>query len=394
MPTRITAMVILALVAVCASAFGQTTVHFDAVKKSVALSTGIEMKYVEAGSRNGEVVILLHGVTDTSRSFYPTIESLVDRGTALHVYALDQRGHGESSMPTEAECASAPERCFEMKDFAADVIAFMDALGIERASIVGHSMGSGVAQEIALIRPERVEGLVLIGAFVSGDNPVIHDFLLTATIEGDWKAKLERSRPGLAWPKDAYWLTPGDADPDVEKWMTENWVADPTADPALLREVLPETIATPLGTWLGALRGQGVMDNRERLTGLTVPVLVLWATQDSIFLEDPDQARLRAALDAAVSACNTRYYFKTYGKKPLPASGLQENDLGHNTQWGAPEAVAADIESFFTTGKPTRDLPYADAEDVRAVRTAVGEAKILAREPGEQCRTQSASARR
>jgi hypothetical protein len=120
------------------------------------------------------------------------------------------------------------------------------------------------------------------------------------------------------------------------------------------------------------------------LKQLTVPTLVIWATQDNAFPAD-EQARVRAALDGAVAACRTRYVFKTYGKQPLPASGAQESDLGHNTQWGAPQAVAADLEAWVATGRPTRDVPYADRADVRKLMLDRSGAAIVERQPAESC---------
>jgi hypothetical protein len=161
-------------------------------------------------------------------------------------------------------------------------------------------------------------------------------------------------------------------------------VFDPAASPELIAGILPETSTTRLGTWIGGVRSIARFDNRERLTQLTVPTLVIWAMQDNAFPED-EQARVRAALDSAVTACRTRYFFKTYGKQPLPDSGAQETDLGHNTQWGAPQAVAADIEARVTGGRPTPDLPYADRADVRQVALARGEAPLVERVPAERC---------
>jgi pimeloyl-ACP methyl ester carboxylesterase len=348
----------------------------------VLLPNGINLSYLEAGESTGESVILLHGFTDTSRSFLGTLEALASNHRGLRVFALDARGHGASSMPAGDECPSQPERCFEFADFASDVVAFMDATGLRRAHVVGHSMGSAIAQELALSSPERVASLVLIDAFVRGaDNPVIRDFLRRTTIEGAWKQALER-RPGFHWPEDAYHMTPLDADPNAEAWNAANWVVDPTADPALIHAIVPETSRIRLGTWIGAVRSQEAFDSAQRLAQLTVPTLVLWATQDSVFTAEPDQARLRAALDAAAGACRTTYFYKVYGKQALPASGQQESDLGHNLMWGAPEVVAADIAAFIQEGRPTSDLAYADPADVRSLRVDRAAARI---ETGPAC---------
>lgn len=362
---------------------------WDQAKRTIVLSNGITLAYVEAGDPDGETVILLHGYTDTSRSFQKVLETLDAGGTALHLFALDQRGHGKSSMPAGADCPRVPETCFDPASLAEDVFAFMEALGIERAHIVGHSMGSLVAQELALADPGRILSLMLIGTFVSGDNPTFRDFLVPLVdggnaSEGQWRGMLEGRRPALRWPDDAYELTPIDADPGAREFMATVWVADPTADAAFLAQIVPETTATRLGTWIGAVRAQRAFDSRSRLSELTVPTLVIWATQDSLF-PAPEQQRVRAALDTAVEECNLeRYHYKTYGKAPLPASGMQESDIGHNVQWSADVAIAADLTEWVTTGAPTTDLPYAapanpsriindpDSADVTVVRQADG----------------------
>jgi pimeloyl-ACP methyl ester carboxylesterase len=356
-------------------------------KKSVELSTGISMKYIEAGSPAGEPVILLHGITDSSRSFHPTMENLAALRPDLRLLALDQRGHGETSLPKAEGCRNAPERCFRPEDFAADVLAFMDALGIERAHLVGHSMGTAVAQLVALERPERVRRLVLIAGFAATADPtLLRDFLLGDRAEGAWKDAFVRM--GHRFPEDVYELLPLDADPDAEKWMIENWVTEVTADPEYLAAIARETARTPLGTWLGAARAFLSFDNRERLSGLTVPTLVLWPTQDIVVPRTPYQDDLLAALESAQGPCGPGYVFKEYGARPLPASGLQEDDFGHNLQWGASREVALDLASWLREGgRPTNDRYSADPENLRRVVTAKGKA-LLIEGPENDCATE------
>ena len=94
---------------------------------------------------------LLHGVTDSWRSFEPVLPHLP---RDLHVMALSQRGHGGSDKPAAG---------YRPADFAADVVAFLDAMDIERAVLVGHSMGSVNAMRCAIDHPSRVAGLLLAG---------------------------------------------------------------------------------------------------------------------------------------------------------------------------------------------------------------------------------------
>ena len=101
-------------------------------------------------------MILLHGYSDSWFS-YSLVLSALSRDT--RVYALDLRGHGNSERPASG---------YAMSQLAADVIAFMDAKGIARATVIGHSMGGFVAQQVALAAPRRVSALVLMG---TGTNP-------------------------------------------------------------------------------------------------------------------------------------------------------------------------------------------------------------------------------
>jgi non-heme chloroperoxidase len=339
--------------------------NFLSEKQTIQLSTGITMKYVETEGQ-GESVMLLHGYTDTGRSFFPTIEALTELDPSLKIYALDQRGHGETSMPEGPSCISHPETCFTPADFARDVIAFMDKKNISKAYVVGHSMGSVVAQELAIQHSKRIKGTVLIGSFTNGKTlPLIHEWLIPEILENLWASSL-RKESGFSWPNDAYRLRPSELDTALTNWIATDWVADPTAQDDFLRAIYQETMETPLGTWIGAIRALGEMDNRKRLEKVKTPVLVLWATQDSA-CPAPDQEELKQSLEAAVVKNKTTYIFKTYGKQPLPESGFQENDLGHNLQWGAPVQVAADIASFIKTGKPVSGLPHADPTDLKDV---------------------------
>lgn len=378
MKTKLAALILL----LSHLAFGQIADPHDAfssLKKSITLSTGIHLKYIDAGPRNGTPVILLHGYTDSGRSFQQVVDALSASEPGFRLIVPDQRGHGASSMPDSAQCAAAPETCFSMGDFATDIIALMDSLRISKAHIVGHSMSSMIAQELVLRHAGRVNSLVLIGAFVNGkDAPAIHDFLIGEMLEKQWRSILEQ-RPGFRWPADAWSLTPRDLGPEVLDFLKQNWVVDPAADEAFIQAVYPETVNTPLGLWIGVIKALGQMDNRERIVNVKKPTLVLWATQDNFFPEEPDQQWVKEAFDLAAATNGNRVIYKTYGKAPLPASGMQESDLGHNLHWGAPAAVAADIASFIKTGMPVNDLPYADPSNVKTVLSSEAANNITVR---------------
>jgi 2-hydroxy-6-oxonona-2,4-dienedioate hydrolase len=114
--------------------------------------------YYEAGS--GHPMILLHGsgagATGWS-NFRPNIAALAER---FHVYAVDMPGWGKSDTMT-AQTG---------RDHPAAVLAFMDELGIERAALVGNSLGGMTSVTLAIKAPERVSHLVTMGAPVPGVN--------------------------------------------------------------------------------------------------------------------------------------------------------------------------------------------------------------------------------
>jgi non-heme chloroperoxidase len=120
---------------------------------SIQLSTGVRLPYVEQGNPSGVPMVLLHGYSDSSRSFELLLPHLPD---SIHAYALTQRGHGDADKPVSG---------YRPEDYAADVAAFLDAKGVEAALIVGHSGGAYAAQRFALDHADRTLGTVLIGSF-------------------------------------------------------------------------------------------------------------------------------------------------------------------------------------------------------------------------------------
>jgi pimeloyl-ACP methyl ester carboxylesterase len=327
-------------------------------KCKVTLSTGITMAYVETGPESGPPVILIHGLTGSIRDWSFAMRALHNDDPNLHILAVELRGHGATSMPP-ASCAPAPENCFRLTNFASDIVAFMKAKNIPKATLVGFSLGSFTVQEVALSHPEMVDRAILIATGTKVvDNPALRDYLLKEPLEGSWKQALEAK--GKKYPADFYELTPVDVGPKAEEWISKEWNADPAADPAIVEPSAPEISRVRLGTWIGATKAALTVDNTDRLKDLNVPTLVIWGTQDGVFLDDRDENALKKVLDAAGRTHGKTYYWKQYGVLPLPQSGAQESDIGHFVQGEAPDAVAADIKAFIRTGAPTKDLAHSD----------------------------------
>ena len=110
----------------------------------------VEHFYIEKGQ--GEPLILLHGNGENCDYFAGQIDVFAQQ---YHVYALDTRGHGKTPR------GDAP---FTIRQFADDLLAFMDAHDIDKAHILGFSDGGNIAMIFAMKYPERVLRLILDGA--------------------------------------------------------------------------------------------------------------------------------------------------------------------------------------------------------------------------------------
>jgi pimeloyl-ACP methyl ester carboxylesterase len=115
-----------------------------------ALANGIRMHVAQAGRADGAPIVLLHGWPQHWWCWRGVIGRLAAAGH--RVVAADLRGAGWSD---------APPHGYDKEQLAADVLALLDAMQIERTALVGHDWGGWIAQLIALRAPERVERLVL-----------------------------------------------------------------------------------------------------------------------------------------------------------------------------------------------------------------------------------------
>ncbi len=116
---------------------------------------GFEAHYLVRGE--GPDLILIHGLSGDLASWHPVV---VSRFEVRHrVTMIDLRGHGRSGMPASG---------YTTRDLASDLSALMDRLGIERASLVGHSFGGAVALHAAVLFPDRVAGLVVADTRIRG----------------------------------------------------------------------------------------------------------------------------------------------------------------------------------------------------------------------------------
>jgi pimeloyl-ACP methyl ester carboxylesterase len=147
---------------------------------------GLRMHIAEAGS--GPLVLLLHGFPECWYSWRHQLSALAAAG--FHAVAPDQRGYGRTGGPEAVDQ-------YTMLHLTGDVIALLDALGEERAVVAGHDWGAPVAWHTALLRPDRVRGVIGLSVPYRprGSRPPTE--ALRATI-GDGFYMLYFQQPGVA----------------------------------------------------------------------------------------------------------------------------------------------------------------------------------------------------
>ena len=118
---------------------------------------------IECGREGERPLVLIHGNMTSSVHWDVVLERIDGR---FRVYAVDLRGFGLSTYRRPVE---------SLRDFAADVKEWIDALGLERYSVMGWSMGGGVAMHLAADRPEQVEKLVLLASVSHPGLPLLWD---------------------------------------------------------------------------------------------------------------------------------------------------------------------------------------------------------------------------
>jgi pimeloyl-ACP methyl ester carboxylesterase len=257
--------------------------------RSIGLPTGVTLEYVEQGSPEGIPTLLLHGLSDSLRSYEMVLPHLP---ASIHALAISQRGHGDSSRPATGYTPS---------DFAADLAAFLDALEIERTVIVGHSMGSTIARRFALDYPERLLGLVLVGSFATLEDKPDVDGLAQAVAE-------------LRDP----------VDPAFVAEFQQSTLAQPVS-PEFFDVVVQESLKLPARVWKAVLEGLMGPDHPTDVRSIKAPTLILWGDQDA-FCPRSDQDALLAAIA---------------GSRLVVYAGV-----GHDPQWEQPERFAFDLATF------------------------------------------------
>src|SRR5919202_4334054 len=259
------------------------------------LTTGPRLHYAEQGDPTGEAIIFLHGYSDSWFSFSRVLPLL---SPAYHAFAFSQRGHGDSGKP---EC------CYTVDDFAADVDAFMDAVGIEEATLVAHSTGAVSAQRVALIYSRRVSRLVMISA-QSVNEAVLALREVVRTLEDP-------------------------VPPEFVQQFQESTIYVPVPR-EFLTTVVSESVKLPARVWRDVMEGTVLSlgpDHEVQLREMNVPTLIMCGEQDALFPRE-EHERLAAAIPNAT--------LEVYP------------ETGHDVHWERPEQVVRDLEVFMKDARP------------------------------------------
>lgn len=264
----------------------------EAEVRDLRLRTGITVPCLVQGDAGATPVLLLHAWGESRRSF----DRLIPLLAGCRIYAPDLRGQGE---------ADKPEDGYSLAEQAEDAAAILDALRVPRASVVGSSSGGYVAQQLAVIHPEKVAALVLLGCPVS--------------LQG---------RRAFADEVDAL------ADP-----VDEDWVRDSLSWFPLLHEVPPwyvedrvrDGLRMPAHAWKAILNGLCEATPPTESGTIQAPTLILWGARDNL-LPRSDQETMAARIPGAV--------LKVYSA------------VAHMVLWECPERIAEDATAFFRTLAP------------------------------------------
>lgn len=219
---------------------------------------GADVNYVDLGE--GPVVLFIHGLGAMWQSW---LENLPEFASDHRVIALDLPGFGRSPMPL-AEIT--------IPGYARLVAAFMDAIGVERATVVGNSMGGFVGAELAIRDPARVERLVLVSPAILWQEykrakpltrlAVVTEASATRAMAGS--QKLARTRPRL---RNLALMASGFRYPHL-----------------LSPELAVEMIRTARRTagFVPALQALADFPLREELPRIAAPTLVVWGAHDPL----------------------------------------------------------------------------------------------------------------
>lgn len=252
---------------------------------SVRIAGGLNIYYRESG--NGpQTVLLIHGNVASSL-WWERVMGLLPPG--VRTVAPDLRGCGDSDKP-------APP--WSMADLAEDIDQFMEAVGLRKAVVVGHSLGGGVALHLAVAHPKAVEKLVLI-------NPAPAEGLVT---------------PAAAYAQIAVMAK----SPEMTKMALAAMMPTAPKDEYYTR-LLDESVAKSVGAWIPNGHALDAMNLTAEAGTIQAPTLIVYGRQD-ILVKLEMMERTRAA---------------------IPGGQLEIwDEIGHSAPVEAPERFARRLMEF------------------------------------------------
>jgi non-heme chloroperoxidase len=254
------------------------------------LPGGLALEVAEWGPSDGMPIVLLHGITDSWRSFKPLRPHLP---AGWHVIAPSQRGHGASDKPAAG---------YRTRDFAADIARLIEAMGLPPVLLLGHSMGAANAMRVAIDRPDLVRALIGAGAFASFGDKVELIGYVAGSIE-PLRDPVPRALAGE---------------------FQRSTVAT-TIDEAFLQCMVDQSLMAPAAVWRAGFAGLLEDDFCAELERIRVPTLLLQGDADA-FVPTADLHRLQRALPQA--HCEL-----------WPGAG-------HALHWEAPQRFARSVTAF------------------------------------------------
>ena len=254
----------------------------------IRLRTGVTLQVAQRGRMDGEPVLFLHGYTDSWVSYTRLLDVLPGNVRAI---VPSHRGHGDSERPV---C------CYTVADFAADAVALLDTLGIAQATIVGHSMGSLIAQRLAIEQPARVRQLVLIGSGTTANTPDVQEF---NTVVQQLK------------------------DPIPTEFVRDFQVSTlfKPIPPAFLDRIVRESEKLPARVWRDVLAALLSPSAQHDLSRIRTRTLVMWGEHDMYWKRSTQDALMAVLPNARL---------------------LTYAELGHSPHWEDPARFGADLIAF------------------------------------------------
>lgn len=257
---------------------------------AVTLDSGLRLSYAVQGAATEPAVLLHPGPTDSWRSYRPVLDLMPWETYAV---AVSPRGHGDSDKPDGG---------YSVEDLAADVVQLLDALGIGRAVLAGHSGSCLVARRVALDHPQRIAGLVLEASPTTlRDDERLGDFV-------------ESTVSGLEDPISADFVRSFVAD-----------TSSPSIEPDLVDLLTAEVTKVPAHVWQGTFARLLRYDDLAELGRIQAPTLLIWGDADALVSRDMQDRLLHSIPHAEL---------------------LVYPGVGHTPRWEDPARFTRDLVDF------------------------------------------------